>query len=105
VPDGQRTIGFLEVDGPEDEEPAPFATGQKELHWLHRSSDQSLSDALVKLTLPDGNGHVYVNGEVSLVASLQATLQAKGLTAEQISAKGYWRRGLANGFHGEPERM
>jgi NADPH-dependent ferric siderophore reductase len=38
------------------------------------------------------------------VAQLRSVLLKRGLAAEQISAKPYWRAGRANAAHGEPDR-
>ena len=36
--------------------------------------------------------------------SPRQALVERGLAAEQLSAKAYWRAGAANADHGEPER-
>jgi NADPH-dependent ferric siderophore reductase len=110
LPTAEASIVLLEVDGPADEQPAQARNGADfPVQWLHRggadpASATNLVDALQALTLPDGSGHAYIAGELSVVAALRRVLTERGLTAEQISAKPYWRAGVANASHGEPER-
>jgi NADPH-dependent ferric siderophore reductase len=79
-----------------------------DLRWLHRNGQsvpgdqEPLLDALATMTLPEGIGHVYVAGEVHVVRAIQSALFERGCSADQLSAKPYWRRGLANAEHGEP---
>jgi NADPH-dependent ferric siderophore reductase len=87
--DPARAIVVLEVYGPDDHQPA---------------SAGHLVDALETVDFPSGVGHAYLAGELSVVAAMRAALLGRGMTAEQISAKPYWRAGRANAAHGEPER-
>jgi NADPH-dependent ferric siderophore reductase len=88
-----------------------YTTGGREIpvQWLHRAgadpaSAGHLVDALETVDFPSGVGHAYLAGELSVVAAMRAALLGRGMTAEQISAKPYWRAGRANAAHGEPER-
>ena len=77
--------------------------------WLHRAggdpaSGAQLVAALAAVPLPPGTGHAYLAGELGVVAAMRQALLARGLEADQISAKPYWRVGRANAAHGEPER-
>ncbi len=100
----------LEVDGVEDEQPARAPAGwEVPVRWLHRggadpSSGANLVAALGALSLPAGRGHAYLAGELGVVAAMRTALLARGMEADQISAKPYWRHGRANAPHGEPER-
>ena len=38
-----------------------------------------------------------------MVADMRKVLLERGLATAQISAKPYWRAGVANAAHGEPE--
>ena len=73
-------------------------------------SDRALNDpsgllaGLAALEFPEDDGHVYVGGELSVVAKLRAALVERGLTPEQINAKSYWRLGVSNAAHGEPKK-
>ena len=56
------------------------------------------------MEFPGGPGHVYVAAEASVVRAVTRTLVERGIGAEQISGKAYWRRGLPNAEHGEPTK-
>jgi NADPH-dependent ferric siderophore reductase len=110
LPASGRAIVILEVDGPADEQTARAADGREvAVEWVHRggaepSSGATLVAALQAVGLPEGSGHAYLAGELGVVAQMRNTLLERGLAAEQISAKPYWRAGRANAAHGEPER-
>jgi NADPH-dependent ferric siderophore reductase len=103
---------IFEVDVPEDEQEADGAvTAEPEIQWVHRLGRSAPGDievlrqAVAGLELPVGVGHAYIAGESAVVRDLQALLIERGLQRSQISAKGYWRRGLPNADHGEPVRQ
>jgi NADPH-dependent ferric siderophore reductase len=108
--DPAQVLVVLEVDGPDDHQEAHGADGRPvAVQWLHRdggdpASGAQLVAALESVALPPGNGHAYLAGELGVVAQMRAALLGRGMTAEQISAKPYWRAGRANAAHGEPER-
>jgi NADPH-dependent ferric siderophore reductase len=110
LPDPERAIVVLEVDQVADEQPARRADGRPvPVTWLHRgatdpASAAKLIAALHAVPLPAGRGHAYLAGELGVVAQLRSVLLERGLAAEQISAKPYWRAGRANAAHGEPDR-
>lgn len=110
LPAGSRAVLVLEVDGPNDHLPfTPPDDVATEVRWLHRDGAEPgaaglLAPALGRLALPDGPGHAYLAGELREVAAARRVLIDKGLGAERISAKPYWRRGVANAAHGEPGR-
>ena len=108
--DPDRAIVVLEVDGPDDEQHGGGIDGRTiPVQWVHRSggdpaSGEPLLAALRSVALPAGTGHAYLAGELGVVARMRSALLERGLPAEQISAKPYWRSGRANAAHGEPER-
>ncbi|MHB1774666.1 MAG: siderophore-interacting protein [Acidimicrobiales bacterium] len=108
LPAGATALVVLEVDGPEDEvAPAVPEGADHRWRWLHRGGRPaggaaSLVEAVARMPLPPGRGHAYVAGEQSVVAAVRAALLERGLEAAQVSAKAYWRRGVANAAHGEP---
>jgi NADPH-dependent ferric siderophore reductase len=110
LPDPDRALVVLEVDGHEDQQQAYTADGREiAVRWLHRAgadpaSATNLVAALETIDLPGGHGHAYLAGELRAVAVMRAALLGRGLTPERISAKPYWRAGRANAAHGEPER-
>jgi NADPH-dependent ferric siderophore reductase len=99
-------VAYLEAATAEDE----LATDTtREVKWLHRGdepawSSKLLVEAMSAMELPAGRGHVYIAGEVQVVAAIQRAALARGLAPEQLSPKAYWGRGKANANNGEPER-
>jgi NADPH-dependent ferric siderophore reductase len=110
LPDPALALVVLEVEGVDDQQVAHGADGREvTVQWVHRSggdpaSGAQLIAAVEALALPPGRGHAYLAGELTVVSALRTTLLGRGLEAEQISAKPYWRAGRANAAHGEPER-
>jgi NADPH-dependent ferric siderophore reductase len=108
TPDGAVVI--LEVDDAANEQRARALDGREiAVRWLHRdgadpASSANFVAALQSIEFLPGHGHAYLAGELGVVADMQRTLLARGFTAEQISAKPYWRAAVANAPHGEPER-
>ena len=105
-PDGRATA-FLEVPEPADEQKPDLPAGIS-LAWLPRDGQAgdpgALAAALQAAWLPPGTGHFYLFGEARVVLALREVLAARGVPAEQVSAKAYWGRGKANAQHGEPAR-
>ena len=103
VPGGRPALAVIEVDGSIEEQPL----SADPCVWVHRG-DGPLGDpalltgAASAIDLPPGRGHAYVAGEKQVVAEVKAVLLGRGMTAEQVSAKSYWRLGVANAPHGEP---
>ena len=99
---------YLEVTSPEDELPTSVAgSATQQVNWLYRgdtpaTASTMLLDALISADLPSGRGHVYIAGEVQVVNALLRAALARGLAADQVSAKAYWGRGKANENNGEP---
>ncbi|HEV3370663.1 MAG TPA: siderophore-interacting protein [Acidimicrobiales bacterium] len=110
LPTPEDALVVLEVDGVADQQQVSATDGRPiGVHWVHRAgadpaSSAKLVAALNGLELPAGRGHAYLAGELRVVADMRRTLVERGLTAAQISAKPYWRAGVANAAHGEPER-
>jgi NADPH-dependent ferric siderophore reductase len=108
LPAGVRAICLLEVDGPDDEQMPDAVACELELRYLHRQgppgSGTALAEACEALALPAGPGHAYVNGELRQVAGARSALVRRGLAADAVDHKSYWRLGVANAAHGEPAR-
>jgi NADPH-dependent ferric siderophore reductase len=100
-------LAFFQVDGPQERQPIPNDRRHHAVTWRYElpqpGEGGDLVAAVAAAELPGGRGHAYLAGEVALVTALKATLQSRGWTADQISAKAYWNRGRANAGHGEPE--
>jgi NADPH-dependent ferric siderophore reductase len=105
-----RAVVVLEVDGPADVQSESTAGGQQiRVKWVYRAgadpaSGAQLVAALRASEIPAGRGHAYLAGELGVVAEMRRTLLERGLEADRISAKPYWRAGQANAAHGEPDR-
>ena len=111
LPADRRALVVLEVEGEEDhQEPSGVAAEVVGgIQWLHRNgADQGGPDLLVAaleaIALPEGRGRAYLAGELRVVNAMRHVLLDKGLDAESISPKPYWRKGVANQDHGEPQR-
>lgn len=108
TPAGSPSQAVLLVESPA--EVADWNTGDPRITWVYRQgaapTDASpLLAALDRLSLPEGDGHVYVAGEVSLVNAVRKALIEKGYAEDSYSTKAYWRVGRANAAHGEPEKQ
>ena len=106
LPNGVPGLSFLEVSTAQDE---LSTTSSHPVNWLHRGETGAISsdllvDAMNAVELPAGRGHVYIAGEVQIVASVQRAALARGLSADQLSPKAYWGRGKSNANNGEPEK-
>jgi NADPH-dependent ferric siderophore reductase len=111
MPSGSTVVGLFEVDSPADEQlPATESFIGLDIRWIHRLGNSSpgdpapLLEAAAATEFPAGRGHVYVAAETRVARVIQESLMERGLGADQISAKAYWRRGLPNAEHGEPTR-
>lgn len=109
LPPGASALALLEVDGPDEQQrPDIRDLGDMRIQWLHRRPGEAPGDpdlaleAVAKTKLPPGNGHAYIAGENRVVRAVKSALQDHGLSPPQISAKGYWRKGLPNPAEGEP---
>ncbi|MET9069386.1 siderophore-interacting protein [Streptosporangium sandarakinum] len=96
LPATARAHVFLEVAGPEEEQPLNHPV-DAEIVWLHRG-DAPVGEALVAavraLDFPEGEPHVFVHGEAGFVRDLRRHLRAeRGLPLSRLSISGYWRVG------------
>ncbi|GAA3429198.1 siderophore-interacting protein [Streptosporangium sandarakinum] len=96
LPATARAHVFLEVAGPEEEQPLNHPA-DAEIVWLHRG-DAPVGEALVAavraLDFPEGEPHVFVHGEAGFVRDLRRHLRAeRGLPLSRLSISGYWRAG------------
>ena len=109
VEPSQTVVLALEVDGPGHEQPEAIrapVVGPRGYPRDGRAPGDPipLLAALAAIELPPGRGHAYVGGEHSVVQALRDALLERGLDAESVSAKPYWRLGRQNTAVGEPER-
>jgi len=96
IPAGAPVHAFVEVADAAEEQKLSTA-GELNLRWVHRESsgDGALVEAVRALDFPEGRVHAFVHGEAGAVKELRRHLvDERGLTTEQLSISGYWRRGL-----------
>ncbi|WP_369200166.1 siderophore-interacting protein [Streptomyces sp. PU-14G] len=96
VPEGAPVRAFIEVAGPEEEQPLPAPPGA-EIVWLHRGTapvGERLVAAVRELDFPEGRVLAFVHGEAGFVKELRGHLRLeRGIAREQLSISGYWRLG------------
>lgn len=94
VPAGVPVYAFVEVADAGEELPLD-TPGALQPHWLHRGSGGNVVDAVRALDWPAGQVHAFVHGEAGQVKQLRRHLLGeRGLSLEQLSISGYWRRGF-----------
>ncbi len=95
-----RALVLIEVADAREERLLPTAANAI-VHWLHRDglpagTPAPLEDALRGLTLPAGDIHAWIAGEIETARRLRHHLVAeRGLSRAQVRAAGYWRLGDA----------
>jgi NADPH-dependent ferric siderophore reductase len=108
LPADAAVTALVEVDGPEDHVSPEGGPQDLDLRWLHRSQpagqDPVMPETVATLSMPAGHGHAYVFGEQHQVAATRQVLVAQGMDGADIDHKAYWRLGVSNAPHGEPER-
>jgi len=101
MPRGARGVAFVEVTGPDEQQPVDAPSGV-DVVWLHRTEDgraerqvgELLVERVTGLTFPDGEPQVFVHGEATFVKELRRHLRVeRGLGRGRLSASGYWRLG------------
>lgn len=96
LPAGALAHVFLEVAGPQEEQPLD-SPGDAKIVWLHRGAapvGEALVAAVRELDFPDGTLHAFVHGEAGFVKELRRHLRTeRGVPLSQLSISGYWRLG------------
>ncbi|HEY4226022.1 MAG TPA: siderophore-interacting protein [Pseudolysinimonas sp.] len=79
-------------------------TAELDAEWLtHADGRGALEESLRSLGPIDASTYVFLAGEAELLIPLRRYLRHElGLPAEQVSASGYWRRGITNLDHHAP---
>ncbi|MDQ8047125.1 MAG: siderophore-interacting protein [Patulibacter sp.] len=105
IPAGTPVHVIAQVDGPADEIPLE-SPGDLTVTWLHHHAggpdaaaenpaDEPLAAAVRDHDFPEGRVHAFVHGEAVAVRELRRHLLAdRGLTRDQLSISGYWKRTL-----------
>lgn len=106
LPPDATAYVVVEVEGPEGEIPLP-ETGSTHVTWVHRGTGSHatmadaqgqppvLLEAVAALPWPEGRVQAFVHGEaqVTMHALRPYLLKERGLSRDQVSISGYWRRG------------
>lgn len=97
LPASSSGVAIIEVNDPNERQPIP---GPLDVRWLFRDGEPagtttSLDESLHDLLLPAVDRHAFVFGESRVVRRLRDALQARGLGAAELTAKGYWNLGRA----------
>ncbi|GAA2862426.1 siderophore-interacting protein [Streptosporangium fragile] len=96
LPAGAQAWAFIEVAGPEEEQPLD-SPGDVKIVWLHRGTapvGERLVRAVRELDFPSGAVHAFVHGEAGFVRDLRRYLRTElGIPLSQLSISGYWRLG------------
>jgi NADPH-dependent ferric siderophore reductase len=101
VPPSTAVTALLSVA---DDEVTDYFEGDDpiEAEWLVRGMDD-LEGALRSLGPVDDDTFVFLAGEATALVPLRRYLRYElGLPREQVSASGYWKRGIVNRDHHEP---
>jgi NADPH-dependent ferric siderophore reductase len=105
-----RAIFIVELDDPSDALTATFAEALGATAIFVDRNERTHDDpagllsGLAAFTLPPDEGHAYLFGEFHVMRALKTALLDRGLRAEQISFKAFYRIGQANGANGEPSK-
>jgi NADPH-dependent ferric siderophore reductase len=104
---GARAIALIEVENAAEERHLPTAANAA-ITWLHRNgappgTTRLLDQALEALSLPSGDLHAWLAGEIDTARRLRTHLiDTRGIARADIKAAGYWRLGAA-AAHGRIE--
>lgn len=92
MPEGAVVRAFVEVSGPEEEQP-----GLEGVTWIHRGRrrvGEALAETVRAMERPDGQPHAFVHGEAGFVRDLRRWLRVdQSVPRERLSVSGYWRLG------------
>jgi NADPH-dependent ferric siderophore reductase len=94
IPAGTAASAVIVSDEPADPD-------TDRISWV---APGALADHLAAIALPAGTA-AYVNGERRLVRHVVELLIARGVAADAITSKAYWRDDQANQAHGEPAKQ
>ncbi|MFI5910636.1 siderophore-interacting protein [Dactylosporangium sp. NPDC051541] len=102
LPAAARVIARIEVAGAAEEQPLAVRA-DADVRWLHRDRGESLELAIGGLTLPPGDGYVWIAGEASGLKPVRRYIRSQGQPREWTEVDGYWKRGVVNLDHHEGE--
>ena len=91
---------LIAVAGPEEQIDLPSSSSHK-IQWLHRppkaaDKPDAFLEGIEKMSLPEGDGFVWIAAEASVAKTLREALINKGHPMKQMKAAGYWTMGQAD---------
>lgn len=98
LPEGARATAFVEVAGPDEEQPIAIRA-DVDLRWLHRDgaaagSTDLLEQAVRAWSRPEGRLAVFVHGESGLLRTVRPfLLREREVERADASISAYWRHG------------
>lgn len=100
---GAKAFVIAIVTGPQEQQQFT-SRADCDIRWLHRpltdaSNAKPVLEAAAALTLPEGDGYVWIAGETDVAKALrQHFVSERGINKAWVKAAGYWRSGSV-GFH------
>lgn len=98
LPATTRAIALIEVDNTGDEIPLTSAA-QLDVIWCYRKGAPAgtttvIKDTLQNLTLPNGDGYVWIACETKVARVIRSYLvKERNMNAKSVKAAGYWQLG------------
>lgn len=98
LPATTRAIALIEVDNTGDEIPLTSAA-QLDVIWCYRKGAPAgtttvIKDTLQNLTLPNGDGYVWIACETKAARVIRSYLvKERNMNAKSVKAAGYWQLG------------
>ncbi|MFC4056235.1 siderophore-interacting protein [Actinomadura syzygii] len=106
LPAGANASVYLLVDGPQEEQSLPSRADVR-VTWLHRARpgpSDLLDKAIREFVFPDGEGYVWIAGEAGELRPIRRYLhRERGMDRETTDVDGFWKRGVVNLDHHEPD--
>ncbi|MFI6727569.1 siderophore-interacting protein [Streptomyces atratus] len=94
LPAGARALVYAEV-ADEAEGQVLDSPGEVTVHWVHRDTGETLTEAVRGAELPAGSGAAWLAGEAGAVRALRRHLvEERGLPKGAVEFSGYWRERL-----------
>ena len=100
LPHGAVATAILVVDELSSPPEAVMTAASSNVIWI---PETDVVETLKSVRIPDGTA-AYVNGERTLVHKTVQLLTDRGIDADAIASKPYWRRDQPNAAHGEPSK-
>ncbi|MFG1991012.1 siderophore-interacting protein [Actinoplanes sp. NPDC048988] len=97
LPAGATVLAFAEVAGEAERHELDH------VRWLFRDRGETLAAAIERLTLPEGDGYVWIAGEATGLKPIRRELRGRGLNRKWMEIDGYWKRGVENLDHHEDD--